>query len=296
MDLLKDLKEGIEYEKDSIGDLMPYLLDGISYAIPVNSSNKLRMHFSAAIKKYRNPELSFEEIMESLDNKDYSNNESLSNEDIIRYSITNSLDFSTSMFLKLGDILNKKNYKYTYGELCYYTSMCRLKSSFKSAVILLRHGFFIEVSTVFRLIYEQLCWACFTIDEKDDDKINNNKTSKNTKYLKDKINPKYGRLYDMLSKEAHIAPNNLSEYIYAEKEGIGIRYRSGEKCKEYTELLILLFKIYIEVALYAINTHFELDDDEKNYYSEFFHTQMQLVKVLKENQDDKIGLALNNDL
>ena len=39
-------------------------------------------------------------------------------------------------------------------------SMIRLKASFEAAMLLIRNGYYIELSSVFRMIYEQLSWEC----------------------------------------------------------------------------------------------------------------------------------------
>ncbi|WP_242280939.1 hypothetical protein [Bacillus cereus group sp. BfR-BA-01347] len=179
-------------------------------------------------------------------------------------------------------LVSNKPESITQGETLFFSSLIRLKQSFNSAVSLIRYGYFVEVITVYRLIYEQLCWACFVIGEKSEENIIKNKTSSNTKYLKEKNNEKYGKLYDDLSKEAHLAPKTIAKYLFLEDKELKILERSSKKSKEGLYYLILLFKIYIEIFQYSINKHFALKDSDKTYYNDFVNVQLILYSKLCE--------------
>ncbi|NIE93043.1 hypothetical protein F3J09_20020 [Bacillus sp. Ab-1751] len=293
-DFLEDLIKGKYSGRENIADIEPYLLEGIPYGLPINASAELRRYIAAAIFKHINPEKDFEEIVDSLDIDNYSDEKNVSHYDGIIFAITNAVEITTCIMKDLFQkLVNNKPESITHGEILFFSSLTRLKQSFNSTVTLLRYGYFVEVITVFRLIYEQLCWACFVIDENSDKNIINNKTTSNTKYLKEKINKEYGKFYDDLSKGAHLAPKTIAKYLSLGDEGLKILERSGKKCKEEISYLILLFRIYIEVFQYSINEHFELEDVDKKYYNDFIYSQLILHSKLCENfNSDKICMPI----
>lgn len=288
-DLLEDLKNGKYNKRDNIADIIPYSLEGIPYGLPINASVELRKYITAAIFKYITPEEDFEDIVAGLDLDSLSDKKNVATHDVITFAISDAVELTALILNDLFKTLYNNNYKITFGESLFYTSLFRLKESFKSAVILLRHGFFVEVITVYRLIYEQLCWACFVIDENCEDNIMHNKTTKNTKYLKEKINEEYGKLYDYLSKEAHLVPKKINKYLLVQDEGLNILGRSGEKCKKEIYNLILLYKIYTEVFKYSINEHFKLDEINKSYYNDFVESQLLMCSELAKSFNKNDG-------
>lgn len=282
--LLEDLISGKYSDRESIADIEPYLLEGIPYGLPINASPELRRYIAAAIYKHMKPKTDFEEIVANLNIDDYSDEKNLSNHDHIIIAITRAVELTTCIMKDLYQkLVNDKPESITQGETLFFSSLIRLKQSFNSAVTLIRYGYFVEVITVYRLIYEQLCWACFVIDEKSEKNIIKNKTSSNTKYLKEKINKKYGKLYDDLSKGAHLAPKTIAKYLFLEDKELKILERSGKKSKEGIYYLILLFKIYIEIFQYSINKHFVLEDSDKIYYEDFVNVQLILYSKLCES-------------
>lgn len=292
-DFLKDLKDGKYNKRDNIADIIPYTLEGIPYGLPINASADLRQNITAAIFKHITPEVDFEDIVAELDLDGHSDEKNVETHDVITFTISNAVESTAYILHDLFQTLDNNNYKTTFGESLFYTSLFRLKESFKSAIILLRYGFFVEVIPIYRLIYEQLCWACFVIDENCEEEIMKNKTTRNTKFLKEKINKEYGKLYDYLSKEAHLAPKIINKYHSLNGDRVSILERSGKKSKIEIDNLILLFKIYTEVFKYSINEHFILDDVDKRYYNDFVEAQLLLCSQLTEsyyNNDDSISI------
>lgn len=293
-DFLEDLKDGKYNKRDNIADIIPYTLEGIPYGLPINASADLRQNITAAIFKHITPEEDFEDIVAELDLDGHSDEKNVETHDVITFSISNAVETTAFILHDLFQILDKNNYKTTFGESLFYTSLFRLKESFKSAIILLRYGFFVEVIPIYRLIYEQLCWACFVIDEKCEEDIMKNKTTRNTKYLKEKINVEYGKLYDNFSKEAHLAPKMINKYLSLNGNRVNILERSGKKSKTEIYNLILLFKIYTEVFKYSIDEHFKLDDVDKRYYNDFVEAQLLMCSELFKsfyNNDDRISIG-----
>lgn len=294
-DGLKDLQEGKFSKRDEIADLQIYQLEGITYSLPINSTPELRMHMAAAIKKYKNSDAEYEDIMLFQERKDYLDSKYIDKYLMINFSIARDIDILVNILNDLYSTLTKKGTRLTSGEIVFFNSMSRLKESFKSAIILIDNGFFIELMPVLRLIYEQLCWSCYVIDESDNDKILTNWTTKNTKYLKEKINPEYGRLYDILSKETHMAPPVMDKYLNIDEGNkcITVRGRSGMKAREDIPFLIKMLVIYIDVFDYGIN-HFEIMDEDNKYYTELLTGSKLLCNTYKSVLADECEFILTD--
>ena len=114
----------------------------------------------------------------------------------------------------------------------------------------------------------------------------------NKKYLKSATKEEYGRVYGMLSEGTHISLKTPEKFI-TEKDGeIFIRGRSGKMCNDETEVLILLYAIYIDVIEYAINKYKkQLSEEETVYYKEFIKSQVLAKNFLFKSYNDQSGLT-----
>lgn len=72
----KDLKVDIENEMykntDNIASLIPYLLEGVGYSLQIDAKPLLRKYIAAAIYKYKQDDIAFEDILDCMDIEDYS--------------------------------------------------------------------------------------------------------------------------------------------------------------------------------------------------------------------------------
>lgn len=262
VDYLNGTKLDYLEKRDTITDERTYLLEGVTYAIPINSTPKLRRYVAAAISCYKNNTL-FEEELYGQNPEDFEDNACIDKRDKIWILMNNMSDIAVYFINSLHDTLTTNERNISFGETMYFFVMTRLRESFKSVLNLMEKGFYIECTTILRLIYEQLCLACYVIDETDNEKIKSNWSNKDIKYLKEKINENYGRLYSLLSDEAHLSINAAAKYLNFVKleDRITVRGRSGERIDNEIDYMLLLFQIYIEVFSYGIN-HFNLGHDE----------------------------------
>lgn len=262
VDYLNGTKLDYLEKRDTITDERTYLLEGVTYAIPINSTPKLRRYVAAAISCYKNNTL-FEEELYGQNPEDFEDNACIDKRDKIWILMNNMSDIAVYFINSLHDTLTTNERNISFGETMYFFVMTRLRESFKSVLNLMEKGFYIECTTILRLIYEQLCLACYVIDETDNEKIKSNWSNKDIKYLKEKINENYGRLYSLLSDEAHLSINAAAKYLNFVKleDRITVRGRSGERIDNEIDYMLLLFQIYIEVFSYGIN-HFNLGYDE----------------------------------
>lgn len=137
-------------------------------------------------------------------------------------------------------------------------SMIRLKASFEAAMLLMKKGYYIELSSIFRLIFEQLSWECylFTVDEiqiKDPTKLRS--PQETVSFLKTALNSDvYGQVYGILSTEAHLSVKKIMRYldIRADECKADIIFRTEEVDSDDISLLLLLVGTYVEVTSIGI--------------------------------------------
>ena len=263
-------------KRDEIADLQVYQLEGITYCLPINSTPELRQYFATAIKAYKY-DADFDEILLFEDIKKYQDKEYIDKDLVTCYMIARGVDNLLDLINDFYCFLCRNDENFHIGEITYFNTMARLRESFKSTLILCYRGFYIEMMPIMRLIYEQLCWACYSIDESNSNNILNNWKTKNTRYIKEKINPKYGRLYSFLSSEAHMAPPEARKYLsFDKKTNCSVIGRSGSKAKKDIPIIIQLYQIYLEVFNYGIK-HFSYDTA---HYQELLKNQFEDLEII----------------
>lgn len=270
-ELKKDIENGLYKNTDNIASLIPYILENIAYSLPVDADPILRKYVAASIYKYRDRDVPYEYILDNMDDAGYSDENSFSQYEMVRHIIADS---SVMVSKIIDDYFQKNSGKGLCKEL-FVLSMGRLCTSFKSAVLLLNNGFFVEVVSIFRLIIEQLAWGCYLLSERDDKKVFNNRTQSNVKYLRKELGDSYGTLYGYLSSEAHLEPKEIGKYLKEEEDGIAVRNRSGKKCQEETVTLLELFRAYGEVIWKGMNYFGIVQDIE--YYRDWYELHQNIA-------------------
>jgi hypothetical protein len=90
-------------------------------------------------------------------------------------------------------------------------ALIRLETSFKAAKALIKRGYNFEALGICRLILEQIAWA-YSVHELEDEMVFEINPTKSIAELK-KLLPNVGRVYGLLSDEAHILPRLTPRYI-----------------------------------------------------------------------------------
>lgn len=283
-DYKTDVENRMYKDKDKISSLIPYLYEGVPYALDLNAEPLLRAYIVSAIIAYqeRNNNIAFEDILASRDIADLSDENSRSQFEVIRYIVVEEA-YTTSRIVANYHTWNFSSESNGLARQLFTASMTRLYTSFKAAVSLLNNGFFVEVAPVFRLILEQLAWGCYLLHETDEVKISENKVHENIGYLKKTLNDdRFGKLYGYLSDEAHLKPKEIGKYLEVKEEenSIGIKDRSGKACKEETTRLFLLLEAYGRVVWAGMN-HFGFPEVDESYFRDWYETQDMLGKYLK---------------
>jgi hypothetical protein len=275
--------------EDQMFSLKPYLLEGIHYAIPSNSSPEFRRHISAAIYSYKDDNLNFDNMHTYLDEMDINNfndTELGGAADVCQDTIVRLIDSVKSELEGIGARQE------TEGSLSFVAAFNRLNSSFQSAVILLRYGYYMEASPVLRMIFEQICWAYHIID-KSKEVIRRTKVTRTVETIKE-VNSNYPSFYGTLSKEAHIDFTIINKYLKITDEGIAVRTRSGEESRKKTLYLAVLAEMYIRTLYHCVNHKFRLDEMLKIQYSEVLRAKLRIARVVIEsiNNDGSISKKL----
>ena len=166
-DFKSDVEKGIYTNNDNIALLIPYLLEGTAYSLQIDAKPLLRKYIAAAIFKYRDKEVPYENILNGIDILGYSDENSCSQFEMVRHIIVDN----AVMANKIIGSYYEDNGENNLMKQLFVLSLGRLSTSFKSAALLLNNGFFVEVISIFRLIIEQLAWGCYLMTEKDESKI-----------------------------------------------------------------------------------------------------------------------------
>ena len=70
-DFLTAIKDNIYKNNDNIASHIPYLYEGIGYSLQIDATPLLRKYVAAAILKYKNKNVSFEDILDDMDINDF---------------------------------------------------------------------------------------------------------------------------------------------------------------------------------------------------------------------------------
>lgn len=281
-DFIKDIKNLRYKNNDPIASMIPYMLEGIAYALDINAEPQLRKRVAASIASYKNG-ISFEDMLSSMSDADYSDENSFNEYARIRELIIEASYGASRIIDKyFTDNFSEQKISRTLG--LFMVAMQRLSTSFQATVLLLNSGFFVEVVPVLRQIYEQLCWACYLAqetDDADDTKLIKQQTQSCVKFLKTALSKDYGSLYGSLSKEAHLEPDSIGKYLQEESSNnvIKIKRRSGEGCNEATLQLILLLRIFGEVLHYGME-NFGYPKTGNSYFNAWYGTHLTMCDNL----------------
>lgn len=174
-------------------------------------------------------------------------------------------------------------------------SMIRLKASFEAAMLLMRNGYFIELSSVFRLIFEQLSWECYLFSENEiqtqSDLTKLKSPQETVSYLKTALNMNsLGQVYGLLSTEAHLSVKKIMRYLdmSASNGRVDIIFQSEDIDRDDISLLLLLVGAYVEVTSKGIK-HFgfvnkSYEDDFRKRYDEWHKgVVIQLSELMFSN-------------
>lgn len=284
-DFKTDLESGKFNDFDIISEGIPYLYKDVLVSIPIDADDDLRRCIFAAIDKYEHPDITYETIWEQLAPEVYSEDANVSDTDYIYLSISRSVDICSKIMEQF--FAEQKRYKGETGEkmVVFWSALMRLRASFKNAIISMQHGYFIEVVPVFRLIFEQLSWMCYILEEDDIEKLQKKNPQSCVTYLKQRFgNKAYGEFYGNLSEDSHLTWKSIGNYYKIEDGQCKILSRSGEFCKDDILTLIVLYKTYIDIIWAGMN-NYEMSEDDYIYYNDFYNSEIKFCQDLEEAEE-----------
>lgn len=293
-DYKTDVQNLMYKNSDEISSLIPYLYEGVHYALDLNADPLLRAYIVSSIIAYleRKNDIPFEEILASRNLSDLSDQKSRSQVEVVRYVIIEEA-YATSQIIKNYNNWNFNDKETNLARHLFMLSMQRLYTSFKATVSLLNSGFFVEVVPLFRLILEQLAWGSYLLSEPDDTKIKNNRVQSDIGYLKTVLNDaRFGEIYGYFSSGAHLEPREIGKYlkINEEEDSVWVKDRSGQECEAVTEDLLLLLDAYGKVV-WAGMEYFGFPEVERGYFEDWYGVHVLLVGNLKGVLEGKANLV-----
>lgn len=131
-------------------------------------------------------------------------------------------------------------------------ALIRLDASFRSAILLIRHGYPFEAAAICRLILEQLGWILTVHGKTELDDIISVKPQSTIGRLKALL-PKAGRIYGILSNQAHMDPKDNRHYVGydSEKGSAVVRFYLPEETKIILNALRVLTDLYVSIVRYV---------------------------------------------
>ncbi len=248
-------------DQEKLYKLVPYYFEGIMYAIPTNSSKRFKRHIQAALTAYLNEDYEYDSIREILSDLPIECiEEESSGSDIARDLILDIIYMLEDLLKFIGKNPDKKP-----GIHIYCLQMHRLQSTFESAVILLKNGYHVETSSLFRLIIEQVAWTYSNIDNDMEAIKKSNQKSERTKTISalNEIKEGSSRIYGVYSNETHMNLSESWQYIVTDDElnHTYIKKRSGIRCSERNIDLALLCELYL-LSIEKVAEKYHLLDEE----------------------------------
>lgn len=252
---LKNIDKLIDY--DTLADVQSAI------RLPSSAPTELRLNLLAAMKAhyggYRSIDYVKKNFSEGWEHLGHSKEE-----DTVREVMRISLDIIWKLNTYFGDSIVQGN----IGIIVARAALWRLQNSFKSALILIKEGYFYEAVAIERQIFEQLSW-CYSIYNLDHiETIKNSKVTKSIHKIKNDFGEEFGRFYNFLTKHAHITADLLDDYIEINGNISTITFKSIEKINMSAYIMLTLIYLYetiTEIILFdVIVKHNNVRKNENN--------------------------------
>lgn len=181
--------------------------------IPSNAPLELRKYIQAGLSAYFLRNKSIDYTLKRFGN-DWDLSYGQDNKDLT-FEISQTIkDKVKSAIDRFDEIENKPAiYGFFAAEVC----LIRLFTSFRAVLIMIRMGMSFEAACLSRLILEQIAWAYSVYDlEEGVFEVSPPKSITNLK----NVIPYAGRLYGLLTKDAHITPSETPRYLDLENSRV----------------------------------------------------------------------------
>lgn len=217
----------------------------IAVAVPSDSSPELRRYILAAAKAYW---LKFSSIDYVL--KRYGPSWNFETHlDKEQKLCKDMLQHVKSKVRQTIECMNKiENKPDRVGLFAAGAALIRLQASFRASSFLIKRGYNFEALSICRLILEQIAWA-YNIHELEDETVFEILPTDSIAELRNLLS-EAGRLYGILSEEAHISPHLAPGYVRFKADGQEIVLATSEDSISRAFILLLLADAFSIVSEY----------------------------------------------
>jgi hypothetical protein len=268
------------YEMELIGDPRFYV------AVPVTADAELKKRILGAIKSYYSNLTSIDYTIKRYGQRwtfpDPSQDQ--------RFVIQTLKDIDERVSEFLTAILNGRPRPDHAGLLAAEVALVRLKSTFRSALILISQAHAFEAAAIVRLALEQIAWAYAVHTLSDPGKILNVNPTQITP-LKN-LAPFAGRLYNALTAQAHLDPAKAKIYYTEEGEGtVEIRHQLSDESFVVLGYLLGVVGLFRQVILTVLGSYVDEPKKERLWRRSPLLPE-RLKAALKKLQADHPALAV----
>jgi len=238
------------YEMELIGD------QRFCVAIPVTADAELKKRILGAIKSYYSNLTSIDYTIKRYGKRWTFSGPSQEQ----RFVVKTLKDIEERVSEFLTAILNGRPRPDHAGLLAAEVALVRLKSTFRSALILISQAHAFEAAAIVRLALEQIAWAYAVHTLSDADKILNVDPTWVTP-LKS-LAPFAGRLYRALSVQAHLDPSKAKTYYTEDGEGtVEVRHQLSDESFVVLGYLLGVLCLFRQVILTILGPY--VDEPKK---------------------------------
>jgi hypothetical protein len=180
------------------------------------------------------------------------------------------------------------------GLLAAEMALVRLKSSFRSALILISQAHAFEAAAIVRLALEQVAWAYAVRSCADEQEILRVRPTTSISDLK-RLAPIAGRLYGVLSVRAHVEPEEANVYYTETADGsVEIRYQLSDESFVVLGYLLGVLGLFRQVILKVLGSYVE-EVPEKRFLDTFPTLSERLDDTLRRLKSTHNALDLLPD-
>jgi hypothetical protein len=260
------------YEMELIGDHQTMV------GIPVDSPEELKRRIFAAIKSYH---LRLASVDYTL--KHYGTNWRFPHPDQEQEFLLNTLRTIERRVQYIINLLTSGEQRpEIMGLLAAEAALIRLNATFRSASILIMQGYPFEAASMCRIILEQLAWAYAVSQLTDKEAIIKLKPPRSITKFKELL-PTAGRLYGVLSSQAHLDPEDHRHYIMIEEGGaIVVRYYLPHDTKLILASLLVLLNAFYQTTKAISGTYIQEALEEGHDFIPKYKTDPQFLEEALE--------------
>jgi hypothetical protein len=233
------------YEMELIGD------HRFSAAVPIQANAELKKRILGAIKSYYGNLTSIDYTI-----KRYGQRWQFEGPTEDQRFVVNTLkNIDEKVSELLTAIMNGRPRPDSAGLLAAEVAVLRLKSSFRSALILVSQAYAFEAAAIVRLALEQIAWAYAIHKLEDPEKILRVEPTRAISDLK-RLAAFAGPLYGALTAQAHVNPDKAKIYYTEDGDGtVEIRHQLSDESFVVLGYLLGVLSLFRQVVLAVLGPY-----------------------------------------